>query len=328
MNPPTDLKWTLPLSLKGPSAALHIWDADGHMVADLRGWGHLTGQGGLGLPADQAEAIQRARGQMMVDAVNAAATEPVKRHAFTRRTVADALATPPPVVEPWCGTFRPLTHFGQTTRDDICNDCGLPAARHPVATQEYERGYLDACADHIARADAGEANLTQGTSGEMFILQATPPPAEDAPLPRPGNQVQAYPRVIVQGEMPAYHNRAAETFRALATPVPMSEEERAADDPDYGLCAPTPAALVTQRAAEDATWAGAVTYVRDMAATVRSMAQKFVADPAMAELAKIRAEALDECADGMERAAAKARAAAPRVSSTLDAEPASDGARR
>lgn len=66
--------------------------------------------------------------------------------------------------EPWCETFVPMTHFGQPTGDDACNDCGLPAARHPVATQEYERGYLDACDDHLAE-DAGKVNVTLGTAG-------------------------------------------------------------------------------------------------------------------------------------------------------------------
>lgn len=85
----------------------------------------------------------------------------------------------------------------------------------------------------------------------------------------------------------------------------------------YQWCLPAdPPALVALREAEDATWAGAVSYVRDMAATVRAMAQKFVADPGMAELAKVRAEALDNCADGMERAAKKARAAVPPVTDT------------
>ena len=60
---------------------------------------------------------------------------------------------------------------------------------------------------------------------------------------------------------------------------------------------------------QDETWAGAVTYVRDMAKTIRSLTQRFVADGAIAELATVRAEALEECADGMERAAKKARAA-------------------
>jgi hypothetical protein len=60
--------------------------------------------------------------------------------------------------------------------------------------------------------------------------------------------------------------------------------------------------------AQDETWAGAVTYVRDMAKTIRALTQRFVADGAIAELATVRAEALEECADGMERAAKKARA--------------------
>lgn len=72
--------------------------------------------------------------------------------------LAACLAAPPQATpEPWCETFTPMTHFGQPTGDDACNDCGLPAARHPVATQEYERGYLDACDDQV--------NVTLGTAG-------------------------------------------------------------------------------------------------------------------------------------------------------------------
>lgn len=59
----------------------------------------------------------------------------------------------------------------------------------------------------------------------------------------------------------------------------------------------------------DETWAGAVTYIRDMAKTIRALTKRFVADGAIAQLATVRAEALEECADAMERATKKARAA-------------------
>jgi len=72
------------------------------------------------------------------------------------------------------------------------------------------------------------------------------------------------------------------------------------------------------QAGQDETWAGAVTYVRDMGATIRAMAQRYVANTGMAELATVRAEALEECADGMERAAKKARAAIGTTPPILD----------
>lgn len=70
--------------------------------------------------------------------------------------------------------------------------------------------------------------------------------------------------------------------------------------------------VLTQRAneaVEDATWVGAVVYVREMAAAILNMRNAFIADPGMAEMAVIRAETLKMCADGMERAAVLARGA-------------------
>jgi hypothetical protein len=59
--------------------------------------------------------------------------------------------------------------------------------------------------------------------------------------------------------------------------------------------------------AEDKTWAAAVTYLRDMAARIRSLTRAYVGSPVVAELAIVRAEALEEAADSMERVAAKVR---------------------
>lgn len=77
---------------------------------------------------------------------------------------------------------------------------------------------------------------------------------------------------------------------------------------------------MTREQIEDKTWEGAVAYVRDMAKTIRNLTQRFVADGAISELATVRAEALEECADGMERAAKKARAALPASSPAAPAE--------
>jgi hypothetical protein len=55
--------------------ATYLFDADDQMVAELRGWGRLTGTGGgLGLSKYEAFEIQRQRGQAIVDALNDAAT--------------------------------------------------------------------------------------------------------------------------------------------------------------------------------------------------------------------------------------------------------------
>jgi hypothetical protein len=43
-----------------------IWSADGqHKIADIRGWGWLTGTGGLNLPEAEAVAIQDATGYLL-----------------------------------------------------------------------------------------------------------------------------------------------------------------------------------------------------------------------------------------------------------------------
>jgi len=35
-----------------------VFDSEGNMVADIRGWGYLTGRGGLDLSPDIAEKVQ------------------------------------------------------------------------------------------------------------------------------------------------------------------------------------------------------------------------------------------------------------------------------
>ena len=66
---PADLRWKLPLRVD--SHSLYIWDADGQMVAEIRGWGHLTGAGGLQLADEDAIEVQKARGEAICAAVNA-----------------------------------------------------------------------------------------------------------------------------------------------------------------------------------------------------------------------------------------------------------------
>jgi hypothetical protein len=51
--------------------ATYIWAKDRlgeFMVAQIRGWGHLTGVGGLNLPEDKAVAIQEANGRLLAAA--------------------------------------------------------------------------------------------------------------------------------------------------------------------------------------------------------------------------------------------------------------------
>ena len=52
--------------------AMSIWTDHirGGKVFDIRGWGHLTGGGAMNLPADQAEAIQRANAELVCELVN------------------------------------------------------------------------------------------------------------------------------------------------------------------------------------------------------------------------------------------------------------------
>ena len=47
-----------------------IVDESGELFLIVRGWGHLTGCGGLNLPAEKASAIQDAFGQYVVDKLN------------------------------------------------------------------------------------------------------------------------------------------------------------------------------------------------------------------------------------------------------------------
>lgn len=144
----------------------------------------------------RAEALESCADGMERAAKKARATAP--RPAPTR------------VIGSWCHSFSPLTHFGQPTGDDACNDCGLPAARHPVATREYERGYLDACADHIARADAGKANITRGTAAEMITLPQTLPVMPVTPVIEIGD-------VVVCRDKAALRMESAEQARYYST---------------------------------------------------------------------------------------------------------------
>lgn len=48
-----------------------VFDANGNHVLDIRGWGNLIGKGGgLGLSEEEAEKIQDAYGQRIVDLMN------------------------------------------------------------------------------------------------------------------------------------------------------------------------------------------------------------------------------------------------------------------
>lgn len=47
---------------------IYIFGPKGEMVAQVRGWGYLTGVGGLNLPEDKAVEIQKANGNLLAAA--------------------------------------------------------------------------------------------------------------------------------------------------------------------------------------------------------------------------------------------------------------------
>lgn len=47
-----------------------IWDSNNEMFLMLRGWGYLTGTGGLNLPDSEAAEIQDMLGEMIAKAMN------------------------------------------------------------------------------------------------------------------------------------------------------------------------------------------------------------------------------------------------------------------
>lgn len=65
---PVDVRWRLPLSRD--SMGTYFFDADRQMIAQIRGWGHLTGSGGLQLTEAEAVAVQNARMDHIVECVN------------------------------------------------------------------------------------------------------------------------------------------------------------------------------------------------------------------------------------------------------------------
>lgn len=69
MSAHTPLRWRLPLS--PDQMGVYLFDANRTMVVQIRGWGHLTGVGGLQLDEDAAVAEQAARLDYIARAVNA-----------------------------------------------------------------------------------------------------------------------------------------------------------------------------------------------------------------------------------------------------------------
>ena len=59
-----------PLPWQGDGEGMYILDANAHMVAQIRGWGYLTGQGGLKLTDDKAIAVQDLSQEVILEAVN------------------------------------------------------------------------------------------------------------------------------------------------------------------------------------------------------------------------------------------------------------------
>lgn len=60
--------WTPPFDYDPEGS--RIIDAKGEMVADVRGWGYLTGKGALGLSDERAEDIQDQLGGFIAEAMN------------------------------------------------------------------------------------------------------------------------------------------------------------------------------------------------------------------------------------------------------------------
>lgn len=73
---------------KVDALGMSVWGRDARdggdsKIADIRGWGHLTGTGGgLALSEDVAEAVQRARGHILAAAPELLAAARLARHAL------------------------------------------------------------------------------------------------------------------------------------------------------------------------------------------------------------------------------------------------------
>lgn len=76
-----------------------VWTADNIHLCDIRGFGYLTGVGGLHLSPEEASAIQDGWGQQIADALNAA-----DARVKVLETALDRIAKAPP----WSsGTYSP-----------------------------------------------------------------------------------------------------------------------------------------------------------------------------------------------------------------------------
>lgn len=78
---------TLPWKLD--EFGLFIMDAGNRKVVDIRGWGHLTGKGALGLSYDQATEHQKELGKFIVQLVNTPI--PDFKKVVDRKVVLEAL---------------------------------------------------------------------------------------------------------------------------------------------------------------------------------------------------------------------------------------------
>jgi hypothetical protein len=65
------LLWTPPFH--ADAFGSYVLDAEGYVILQIRGWGHLAGVGGLHLSEDEAIGVQKARGEAIAAALNAAA---------------------------------------------------------------------------------------------------------------------------------------------------------------------------------------------------------------------------------------------------------------
>lgn len=67
-----------------------IYDTDGNMALQVRGWGHLTGTGAHAFPYEEAAKLQDEFGQWVADAMNAAHREATEKPTDEKRAALDA----------------------------------------------------------------------------------------------------------------------------------------------------------------------------------------------------------------------------------------------
>lgn len=107
-----------------------VIDKDGFPIADLRGWGHLTGTGSLNLPPEEAAKIQDARGRRigavneLLAACKMVAAMAVPQHPLSVGDIAEVFAAIAKAEGRFEGSLRPHCGcHGPCGRTDCCAEC-------------------------------------------------------------------------------------------------------------------------------------------------------------------------------------------------------------